>query len=397
MTILNTRTKVTGQRQGDNAEFEVGEYFTRIRRTSTGDGYWLVDGSGDVQNFGDADHFGDDPQPNTGNDWVENLYWDLIPYWPNDLGYGLPGAKAQFLWFGDFEYFGSVQEGIQIQRFPGNYEDYADIIKDLVLWSGWLLYQDPNAATPTYDAAAEPPVFGRIETTGSYSDECLPADIFDKNPVIDAITRIREAVGYFIWVDEEGGFHFELPNWWAPGNFDEDGFHVDDLPEIDERVNMTDYDASFSDEALRSEIIIATEDPEEDYSETTYTRFVPYSADLLRGMVRPAMWTNGLFRDEERQKIMAELIAMHIWFSKRQGSTTCVANPNIQINDQVRLYERNSAETYIHYVRGISTNHDLDSGQYTMTLTTHWLGDQEDWSIVGLGDAEVFQEEADIA
>lgn len=377
------------------AGFETGEYFTRIRRTSTGDGYWTVDGSGDVQNFGDAGHFGDDPNPNTGARWAFNLYWDMIPFWQTDQGYALPSSKDVFLWFGDFLYFGSIQDGIQIQRFDGNYLDYADIIKDLVLWSGWLLYQDPNAATPAYDASAEPPVLGRIETTGSYADECLPADIFDKNPVVNAIQRIREAVGYYTWVDEEGGFHFELPNWWAPGNFDEDGFHVDELPEIDERVNMTEYTASFGDDSLRSEIIIATEDPEEDYSETTYTRFKPDSADLLRGMVKPAMWTNGLFKDEDRREIMAELIAMHIWFSKRQGQTSCVANPNIQINDQVRMYERNSAETYIHYVRGVATNHDLDTGQYNMTLTTHWLGDQEDWSIVGLGTSTSNQEEVD--
>ncbi len=112
-------------------------------------------------------------------------------------------------------------------------------------------------------------------------------------------------------------------------------------------------------------------------------------------MVKPAMWVNGLFVDADRRQIMAELIAMHIWFSKRQGQTTCVANPNIQINDQVRLFERQSAETYIHYVRGVSTNHDLDTGVYTMTLTTHWLGDHDDWSIVGLGDATTQEDEAD--
>lgn len=396
VTAIGSLPSYSSPSEPSTATFEVGEYFTRIRRTSTGEGYWIVDGSGDVYAYGDANHFGDDPNPNTGARWAYNLYWDIIPYWPNDQGYGLPSAKDKFLWFGDFEYFGSVQDGVQVRRFDGNYRDYSDIIKQLVLWSGWLLYQDPNAATPTYDATAEPPVFGRIETTGSYSDECLPDDIFDKHPVIDAITKIKEAVGYYTWIDEEGGFHFELPNWWAPGNFDEDGFHVDELSEIDERVNMTEYQTSFGDAALRSEIIIATEDPEEDFDETTYTRFVPYSADLLRGMVKPAMWVNGLFRDRDRQQIMAELIALHIWFSKRQGNVTCVANPNIQINDQVRIYERQSADTYVHYVRGISTNHDLDTGEYTMTLTTHWLGDQGDWSIVGLGDATYEEEEASI-
>ena len=395
VTAIGTVNTYSSPTEPDTTGFEGGEYFTMIRRTSRGEGDWIVYGSGIGYVHEDASHHGDDPNANTGSRWAYNLYWDMIPYWPTNHGYALPSSKDVFLWFGDFEYFGSVQDGTQVRRFDGNYKDYADIIKDLVLWSGWLLYQDPDSVTPTYDASAPPPVLGRIETTGSYSDECLPADIFDKNAVADAIVRIKEAVGYFTWVDEEGGYHFELPNWWAPGNFDENGFHVDELFEVDESVNMVDYQASFKDDALRSEIIIATEDPEEDYSETTYTRFIPYSSDLLRGMVKPAMWVNGLFVDADRRQIMAELIAMHIWFSKRQGQTTCVANPNIQINDQVRLFERQSAETYIHYVRGVSTNHDLDTGVYTMTLTTHWLGDHDDWSIVGLGDATTQEDEAD--
>jgi hypothetical protein len=35
----------------------------------------------------------------------------------------------------------------------------------------------------------------------------------------------------------------------------------------------------------------------------------------------------------------------------------------------------------LHYVRGVNTHHDLDAGEYTMTLTTHWLGNGDDWAI----------------
>jgi len=364
---------------------EEHEYFTRIRRTSTGAGYWVVSGSGKVRSFGDASHQGQDEEASTRR-WAANLYWDIIPYWQTDGGYGLPGSFDTFFFFGDWEHFGSVEEESQVLRRDGNYKDYADIVRRLLLWSGWLLYQDPEG--DDYEPSKRPPVFGSVETTGAFSKECLPDDMFDKTPPADAITRIKEAVGYHFFINEEGAAQFRTPNWWAPGNFDENGEYVDTIPEIHDKVQMTSYGANTNDRSLRSEIIVATEDPTEGFDATRYTRFVPFSADLLRGIIKPAMWVNGLFQDEDQQKIMAELIALHIWFSKRAGSVTCAANPNIQIDDQVRIYERVSGETFIHYVRGQSMSHDLDSGAFTMNLTTHWLGDQDDWSITTLGTSD---------
>jgi cell division ATPase FtsA len=116
---------------------------------------------------------------------------------------------------------------------------------------------------------------------------------------------------------------------------------------------------------------------------------------LMKGMVRPFMWinqhfggaaTNGEAGASAQQaanevRILAELVALHIWFRQRVGNVTCVANPAIQLDDQVRIYERQTGETYIHYVRGINTTHDLDAGTYTMTLTTHWMGTAENWAV----------------
>ena len=78
---------------------------------------------------------------------------------------------------------------------------------------------------------------------------------------------------------------------------------------------------------------------------------------------------------------MAELVAMHVMFSMRTGQVTCPANPLLDIDDQVRLWERVTGDTFIHYVRGISTHQDLVQGSYTMTLTTNWLGDRDNWAI----------------
>nr|MDQ6949845.1 hypothetical protein [Actinomycetota bacterium] len=68
-------------------------------------------------------------------------------------------------------------------------------------------------------------------------------------------------------------------------------------------------------------------------------------------------------------------------FKARQGQVTCVANPCLGINDQVRILERTSSEVYIHYIRAKSTQWDKDTGAYTMTLTTHWLGDGDAWAV----------------
>jgi hypothetical protein len=265
------------------------------------------------------------------------------------------------------------------RRFDGNYKDYSDIIEDILMWSGFWFCKTigPNEA---------PHPLGNIERTGAFMDDgdvgCLPQDMFDKKAPIDAITSLKEIVGYIFWVDDEGEPRFESPNWWKSGNFFEDGTVSKYTPEIDEKLQLTDYSALFTDQYDVSEIIITTEDPTENFSDTITTRYVPPTAGGLKGMIRPAMWVNGFyFNDVAEQKIMAELIALHIWFSQRQGSVSCAANPAIQINDQVRIWERQTAETYTHYVRGVHTEHDLESGTYNMTLTTNWLGDQTHWAI----------------
>ena len=87
---------------------------------------------------------------------------------------------------------------------------------------------------------------------------------------------------------------------------------------------------------------------------------------------------------------MAELIGIHAWFSQRLGSTSCVANPCLSIGDQIRLVERNTSETYTHLIRSIDSSLDLDSGNYTMQIETHWLGDADNWVIVTDEDQSQF-------
>jgi len=263
------------------------------------------------------------------------------------------------------------------------------------------------------DANDRPSIFGNIESTGIFTDKDITGDKFDKRTIIDCINEIKQVVGYNFFIDQQGGARFESPNWWSAGNFDSygDGQKIyvtyDEegnytrvssstpgaepfIPEINETTTLKQYQVSIGGDSLRSEIIIGSDQPDPNNPRaTSYVRFVPGSANdeirpgvpALRNIIRPAIWIDNTFTDKEEQKLMAELINLQIWFSQRAGSLTCVANPNIEINDQIRIIERNTSETYIHYVRGVSSTMDLDTGQYEMSLTTNWLGDENDWVI----------------
>ncbi len=362
-----------------------------ITPTPTGNGYWILWPNGQIFNFGDATNAG---QANGGSfaGTGSNLYSDMTttnsPIVGSDHGYWALRSDGFVAALGA-NYFGRPGSGEATIRSEGNYVDYYEIIKDLLGWAGFSLSID------TFEGRFIYGVNGIIESTGVFSEEPLSEDIFDKKPVMDAIRTLAEVVGYITYVDEDAGFHFKSPNWWAPGNFYPDGSRVSFIPEVDESRHLFDYSVTFEDSALRSEITIANQMPTEDNTTTVTTRYVPPGQNILRGMVRPAIWSNEVFNKVSEQQIMAELIGMHIWFSQRQSNTTCVANPCIQVNDQVRIWERTTGESFIHYVRGINTSHDLDTGEYTMTLTTHWLGSDTSWVIraPGQGNNSVNQNE----
>jgi hypothetical protein len=285
-------------------------------------------------------------------------------------------------------------------QHDGNYRDYADIITELALWAGFYAFDpaDPNGTR-------DPHVYGNIETTGiADTGSCVTEDQFDKKPVIDAMHIIRDIVGYWIWVDEEGGFHFESPNWFKSGNFRLDGTMTELIPDIDERVQLTDYSVNYADKSLRSEIIIASDEPTAGFTDTVATFYDPWSPvttsrqaaknrwgkllgtyedrlSPLRGQVRPMMLLNGVLTNPADQLVMAKRIQTHIQAATFVGSLTCAANPCIGLNDQIRIHEQITAETGIHYVKSISMQHDLDSGSFTMTMTTFRLGDDTGFEV----------------
>lgn len=363
------------------------EQATDIRISSFNDGYWILTSAGRVQAKGAAPDHGQITSIVQSTDSLER-YYNLLPH-PSDSGYLIMKGDGNIYPLGDVPFFGSPIPGSQgILRRPGNITDHADIVKDLLLWSGFWLNNEVASNEM-------PEVYGNIEYTGAFSPEPYPDDLFDKRPVIDAIKALAEAVGFRFYVDEEGAANFISPNLFAPGNWTPTGERLTTLPTIDERVNLMNYSVDFNDSDLRSELIISSEDPDDTGTTTITTRMRPQGSERLRGLSRPAMWVNAeIFSTKEEQQIMAEMISLHMWFTQRLGQATCVALPTLQLDDQVLIYERQTSEAFIHYVRAIDFNHDLDSGSYTMNLTTHWMGDGDNWAIEvpeGLADNNKFR------
>ncbi len=360
----------------DAVGFAPLEWVTTIKRNSTGKGYRILSGTGRVQCKGDATFHGNAGALGALTDaWPWHLFWDLLISSESDHGYLIQQANGGLFGAGDFHQFGSIGTGKGELRYDGNYKDYSDIVKELLLWAGFYLYKNPQPS------GAMPDVYGNIESTGAYStNDPLPAEMFDKRPVLDAIRDIKAIVGYAFYIDAEGGARWEAPNWWQMGNFLIDGTPFAYMPEVDEVVQLTSHSVVRSAAAARSEIIISTQYPyatvngQKVPDGIVKTRIVSVTEPDLKGIIMPAMWSNGQFLKPEEQRTMAELIDLQIWFARRTASVQCVANPLIDVNDQIRIIERQTGEVYIHYIKSISMTHDLHSGQFTMSLTTHWLG-----------------------
>lgn len=274
----------------------------------------------------------------------------------------------------------SVREQNPLTNY-GGYSDYSDIIKTLVLLSGWWHLPPANPSTGIHSENRYPTVFGNIETTSAWADEPLPAEMFDKRPVMDAITEIKQIVGYIFRIGAEGEVRFETPNWWRPGNFDEAGNLINFIPAVSENTNLIEYEANITGKYARSEVIISTMEPEIGVRGTKTTRVYPANNVVLKGQVAPAEWINGSFLNTSEQRRMAELIALHAHFKSRVGQATVVGNPLIDVDTQISIQESTTAEYFVHYVRGVSSTLNLEEGSYTMSLSTNWLGGRDNWAI----------------
>ena len=288
---------------------------------------------------------------------------------------------------------------IKAQIKPGDIEDWSHAVKELVSWAGFTWVDAPDADPLLGTSRTGEPLraWGDFENLGAGPIVCTPGDYFLNKSFAEAVRQIADFIGAIFYVDHTGGAQFRLPNVLDSGNFvcDPDSVNraarIDTHPiELHENVNLQSYSLTFDDTAARSEILVIGKEPDVmgknevsgGYVMTGDTRMG--FGELLHGQLRPSIIpgdaTKGFSTIEECQR-MAEMVAVRILWATRKGSAKIIAHPGLQIDDQVRIFERVTNENNIHYVSGIKSDMDLAAGTYTMDLTTHWLGrdPETDW------------------
>jgi hypothetical protein len=297
-----------------------------------------------------------------------------------------------------------VDGGMHVE---GNYGDFTDIVKKLLAWGGWYWPNDSALAVMTRsdgDTILELPpsddaflgkgrVWGDFLESGTYAAGIaadgvtsiaitMGTDVWDKKPIMDGITYIRDLLGFIFFVDDTGGAVFRMPNIWSLGNWVGDTAidvgRTSQIIDIDETAVITKLNAKLSSRAIREDVFIGNITGN---FGAISTGFLPPGTPPT-GLRRVAGFTDQGFGSDDECQIMADLISLRMFFQYRTDQVEIAGYPAIQIDDQVRLWERTSNETFVHYVQEIDMSWDLESGKYIYTLTTYWLGDTafENWA-----------------
>lgn len=287
---------------------------------------------------------------------------------------------------------------------PGEYEDYTDIVKLLCAWGGFFWAERakiikcdgseqfisfgvaPYNLGPNIDPVLGGfndgrggRVWGDFEVAGTAGVVDLKADIFDKKPLMEGINYVKEILGFLFYVDEEGGVVFRSPNIFSIGNWtlnrSGNSGRTADMVVIDELQTLFDITATINSQNVREHIFIASVD-------SRVGGGVKGWNPNPSGWRRVAGWTDQGFATQEECELMADMVALRQLFTYRTDSVTIPGYPRIQINDQVRINERVTGEAFIHYVKGISSRLDMETGEWTYDLGTHWLGEKpfSDWA-----------------
>lgn len=275
------------------------------------------------------------------------------------------------------------------QHWEGNYADYTDIVKWLCAWAGFLLPANPDHAfvkkvdgtKVTYEAEDQDVVLGSLgrvwgdfENTGTYGPAKLDIPTFDKKPLMDGIAYVRDIIGFSFWIDETGGAIWRSPNIWTVGNYVQpliggpSSGRTSLVLEIDEKQTLTSLTAKLSSRNTRERVFVANFAGRH---AAMASGFNPYPS----GMRRVGGWTDQNFASDEECQVMADLITLRQAFTYRENTIVIPGNPQIQIDDQVRIFERVAEEGYYHYVKSISSDWSLATGEWRYTLGTHWLGE----------------------
>lgn len=281
---------------------------------------------------------------------------------------------------------------------PGILNDWSEAVKELCGWAGFTWagapHSDPLLGTDRHGRKLA--VWGDFEKLGAPPIVCTAPEFFLNKTFMDAINLIKQFFNNIFFVDETGGAVFQQPNIWSAGNFVHDPeaptsepAYLQEHPiEFHENANLISYSVVVDDTDVRSEVLVVAIDPLEvnvpmlqgGYDLTDPTNTINFS-EVLGGQTRlfmvPPEASKGLVSDLECQR-MAELTALFILFTYRKGQLSAPCHPGLQLDDQIRIYERITNENNIHYVSAINTSMDLVTGTYTMDVTCNWLGGDPD-------------------
>jgi len=318
------------------------------------------------------------------------IYPPMVPIEHFPLKFGPPGTNEQF------------PEQVRTSEIT----DWSEAIKQLCAWAGFTWFARPDhfpgvVADPLLGHHAGVPmrVWGKFEVLGAGPTDQTLSDTLMLKTFAEAINFIKDNLGLIFFISDAGAATARYPNLLAPGNIVDDpfspndGLRFDEHPiEFHENANLLDYSVTLNDATLYTDIIATGALPAEhgggaiaggvdlvgsDPSGLEYRNIL---AGQTRPFYVPAENTGMLHTPEELQRF-CELTAVKILFTYRKGNARIVAHPGLQLDDQVRIYDRVTHENNIHYVAGISSNMDLRSGEWVMDVTTHWLGNDPlgDW------------------
>lgn len=86
--------------------------------------------------------------------------------------------------------------------------------------------------------------------------------------------------------------------------------------------------------------------------------------------------TDQNFATKRETVVMADMISARAMFTYKTAQLTIPGYPKIQVDDQIRIFERVTNETYYHYVMGIKSEINMEDGTWLYNLSTHWLGER---------------------
>ncbi len=279
----------------------------------------------------------------------------------------------------------------------GKYDDYTDLIK---LWCGWagffwptsgkmrtcdVIAEDgtvtkpsryrhrfPAKPDPVLGAGVPGRIWGDFQLSGTNGPAALEASNFDKKSLMDCILYVRDILGFLFMIDESGGVVWRMPNIYNRGcmvsTLSEKPGRTLYVHPIDEKTVIMELDASLDSKNVREAYFVGN------YAGNIGATAPGFNPNPT-GLRRIGGWTDQGFKTQRECELMADMLSLRQLFTYRTDRIKIPANPAIQIDDQLRVNERVTAEGYLHYVKTISSNLDMQAGTWTYDLETFWLGE----------------------